>query len=159
MAEFKVLISDPLPDDAVEILTQSGRIEVITEQTLRLMNEGARLDDVIHSVKFPDELMQRPYLRPSYDDPRFIVRNLWRLYGGWYDGNPAHLNPAPDADLARTVATLSGGVEALVRAAEEAASDGRLDLASQLAEWAVQADSGDGSSRRTIEGCAAGTAR
>lgn len=127
-------------------------LEVITEQTLQLMNEGARLDDVIHSVKFPEELMQRPYLRPSYDDPRFIVRNLWRLYGGWYDGNPAHLNPAPDADLARTVATLSGGVESLVRAAETAASDGRLDLASQLVEWAVQADPGN---RRAHENRAA----
>ena len=32
MSEFKVLISDPLPDDAVDILTKGGRIDVITEQ-------------------------------------------------------------------------------------------------------------------------------
>ncbi len=115
-------------------------LEIITEQTLKLMNEGARLDDVIHAVSFPEALLARPYLRPSYDDPRFIVRNLWRLYGGWYDGNPARLNPAPDADLAGVVATLSGGVAALVTAAERAANDERLDLACQLAEWAVQAD-------------------
>ena len=115
-------------------------LETITEQTLRLMNEGARLDDVVHGVEFPEALLQRPYLRPTYDDPRFIVRNLWRLYGGWYDGNPAHLNPAPDADLARAVAELSGGADALVLAAERSAADGRLDLASQLVEWAVQAD-------------------
>ena len=115
-------------------------LETITEQTLRLMNEGARLDDVVHGVKFPEALLQRPYLRPTYDDPRFIVRNLWRLYGGWYDGNPAHLNPAPEADLARAVAGLSGGTDALIAASERAAAAGRLDLASQLAEWAVQAE-------------------
>ena len=28
-----------------------------------------------------------------------IVRNIWRLYGGWYDGNPARLKPAPDEAL------------------------------------------------------------
>ena len=36
-----------------------------------------------------------PYLQPVYDEPEFVVRNLWRLYGGWYDGDPAHLKPAP----------------------------------------------------------------
>jgi len=25
----------------------------------------------------------------QYDDPEFVVHNIWRLYGGWYDGNPA----------------------------------------------------------------------
>ena len=121
-------------------LDESARLlETITEQTLELMNAGARLDDVIHGVRFPDELMRRPYLRPSYDDPRFIVRNLWRLYGGWYDGNPAHLNPAPEAELARAVLELAGGGSALTEMAERAASEGRLALASQFAEWAVQA--------------------
>lgn len=43
---------------------------------------------------------QRPYLRPNYDDPSFIIRNLWRLYAGWWDQHVAHLRPPPDADLA-----------------------------------------------------------
>ena len=35
----------------------------------------------------PEALLERPYLRPIYDDPIFIVRTLWRLYGGgnWDD--------------------------------------------------------------------------
>ena len=64
------------------------------------MNEGARLDEIIHTVRAPAHLLERPYLRPIYDEPEFVVRNVWRLYGGWYDGNPAHLKPAPDAALA-----------------------------------------------------------
>ena len=114
-------------------------LETIVEQTLALMNEGARLDDVIHGVRFPEDLLARPYLRPVYDDPRFIVRNLWRLYGGWYDGNPAHLNPAPERQLAAAVASLAGGASALVAEAERRAADDELALASHLAEWAIQA--------------------
>jgi alkyl sulfatase BDS1-like metallo-beta-lactamase superfamily hydrolase len=114
-------------------------LESLVEQTLALMNAGARLDDVLHAVVLPERLLARPYLRPSYDDPRFIVRNLWRLYGGWWDGNPAHLLPAPEADLARTLAALAGGAHALAAAAEREAVDGRLDLACQLAELAAQA--------------------
>ncbi len=118
-------------------------LETICEQTLALMNQGARLDDVLHGVRVPERLLERPYLRPVYDDPRFIVRNLWRLYGGWYDGNPAHLMPAPDADLARAVCELAGGAVALAGAAERAQAEGREDLACQLAEWAAQAAPGD----------------
>lgn len=114
-------------------------LETLVEQTLALMNEGARLDDVLHSVEIPIALLERPYLRPTYDDPRFIVRNLWRLYGGWYDGNPAHLNPARETDLAKEIASLVGGIDPLAKRAEALAAEGRLDLACHLAEWAVQA--------------------
>jgi alkyl sulfatase BDS1-like metallo-beta-lactamase superfamily hydrolase len=121
-------------------LDETARLlETLCEQTLAMMNEGARLDDVLHGVEIPEDLLARPYLRPSYDDPRFVVRNLWRLYGGWYDGNPAHLAPAPEADLAARLAALCGGAAALARDAEAAAAEGRLDLACGLAELAAQA--------------------
>ena len=119
-------------------------LETLVEQTLRMMNDGARLDDILHAVSLPERLLARPYLRPSYDDPRFIIRNLWRLYGGWYDGNPAHLNPAPDSQLATTLLELCGGGETLARAAEAQAAAGKLDVACHLAEWAVQAAPDDG---------------
>ena len=118
-------------------------LETLVEQTLRMMNEGARLDEVLHGVEIPEALLERPYLRPSYDDPRFIVRNLWRLYGGWYDGNPAHLNPAPDAEVAAQLAALGGGARALAERAAALAAEGRLDLACHFAEWAVQAEPDD----------------
>jgi glyoxylase-like metal-dependent hydrolase (beta-lactamase superfamily II) len=113
-------------------------LESLVEQTLAMMNEGARLDDIVQGVKIDEELLQRPYLRPSYDDPRFIVRNLWRLYGGWYDGNPARLSPPPDAALAAEVAAFAGGGLALIERAQKLAAENQFELASQLAEWAHQ---------------------
>jgi glyoxylase-like metal-dependent hydrolase (beta-lactamase superfamily II) len=114
-------------------------LETLVEQTLALMNQGARLDDVLHGVRVPDALLARPYLRPTYDDPRFILRNLWRLYGGWWDGDPSHLLPAPEAELARALAELSGGPRALCDAALRAAADAKLPLACHLVELAAQA--------------------
>ena len=104
------------------------------------MNSGATLDEVIHGVSAPPDLVGKPYLRPVYDEPEFIVRNLWRLYGGWYDGNPAHLKPAPEADLAAELAQLAGGAERLAKRARELADDGALRLAGHLAELALRAD-------------------
>ncbi|MCG8592290.1 MAG: MBL fold metallo-hydrolase, partial [Proteobacteria bacterium] len=82
----------------------------------------------------------RPYLRPVYDEPEFVIRNVWRLYGGWYDGNPAHLKPAAQDALAAEVARLAGGVDALVTRARAVAEAGELRLACHLIEFAVQAE-------------------
>jgi alkyl sulfatase BDS1-like metallo-beta-lactamase superfamily hydrolase len=115
-------------------------LETILEQTLALMNQGACLDEVLHGVTLPEALLARPYLRPVYDDPRFIIRNLWRLYGGWYDGNPAHLLPAPAIDLAKTLSELAGGTGNLLARAEREAENERLDIACHLIELATQAE-------------------
>jgi alkyl sulfatase BDS1-like metallo-beta-lactamase superfamily hydrolase len=115
-------------------------LESICDQTFELMNRGLPLDEVLHSVEAPAELIGKPYLKPVYDEPEFIVRNLWRLYGGWYDGNPAHLKPAPEAKLAAELADLAGGADRLAARALELAGEGSLRLAGHLAEFAMQAD-------------------
>jgi alkyl sulfatase BDS1-like metallo-beta-lactamase superfamily hydrolase len=122
-------------------------LRTIHDQTVAAMNQGMRLDDVVAEVRIPAELLERPYQRPVYDDPAFIIRNVWRRYGGWWDGNPAHLLPPRERTLAAEVATLSGGAAALARRAEAVAADD-LALACQLAEWAWAAAPADDDVRR-----------
>jgi alkyl sulfatase BDS1-like metallo-beta-lactamase superfamily hydrolase len=86
----------------------------------------------------PDDVLALPWLRPIYDEPEFVVRNVWRQFGGWWDGNPARLKPASDATVAAEVAALAGGPGVLADSARRAADAGELRLACQLAEWAVQ---------------------
>lgn len=114
-------------------------LDHLVDETLALMNDGARLDDIVHTVRAPAHLLERPYLRPVYDEPEFVVRTVWRLYGGWYDGNPAHLKPARDGALAAELASLAGGAGALADRAAALASEGELRLAGHLAELAAQA--------------------
>jgi alkyl sulfatase BDS1-like metallo-beta-lactamase superfamily hydrolase len=114
------------------------------------MNDGARLDEVVRRVRPPEHLLARPHLRPVYDEPEFVVRNLWRLYGGWWDGNPATLKPAAEADLAGELAALAGGADRLAARATELAATGddrSLRLAGHLAELAALAAPGDEGAR------------
>ena len=68
------------------------------------------------------------------------MRNIWRLYGGWYDGDPSHLKPAPAPRArARSSPTLAGGAGRLADRAREVAAAGDLRLAGHLAELAAQA--------------------
>jgi len=116
-------------------------LESLVNQTLRLMNEGATLDTIVHAVEAPTDLLDRPYLRPTYDDPEFIIRNVWRKYGGWYDGQPANLKPAPAVAVATEVAALAGGAHRLAARALELAKGGGNDLrlAAHLVDMAAQA--------------------
>ena len=114
-------------------------LEHLVRETVAMMNQGARLNEIIHSVSIDKTVLEKPYLRPMYDEPEFVVRNIWRLYGGWYDGNPANLKPAREAALAQEIASLAGGVEKLAqRALSVMEQDVRV--ACHLAELAVAAD-------------------
>ena len=132
------------PLQGAEIATVLGEtadwLESIHDQVVALMNEGAPLNEILQRVRPPDALAGRPYLQPLYDEPEFIVRNIWRRYGGWWDGNPARLKPPPDAELAAEVAALAGGSAALAERAAALLDAGRPAVAAQLAEWAAAAD-------------------
>jgi alkyl sulfatase BDS1-like metallo-beta-lactamase superfamily hydrolase len=111
-------------------------LETLVWETLAMMNDGATLDTIIHSVTLDGELMSKPYLRPFYDEPEFVIRNIWRLYGGWWDGAASRLKPSPDAQLAAVLSELAGGPLALVSRAESAMNAGDLRLACHLVDIA-----------------------
>jgi alkyl sulfatase BDS1-like metallo-beta-lactamase superfamily hydrolase len=131
-------------DRIAMVLTDTAELlESLVSQTLQMMNQGARLDEIIHTVAAPSQLLDRPWLHPVYDEPEFVVHNLWRLYGGWYDGDPSHLKPAPAAALAAELADLAGGAAVLADRARALSDAGDHRLAGHLAELACQADPAD----------------
>jgi alkyl sulfatase BDS1-like metallo-beta-lactamase superfamily hydrolase len=115
-------------------------LESLESQALALMNQGASLDRVLHEVEVPAHLRDRPYLQPVYDHPQFIVRNVWRRYGGWHDAEPDNLLPAPRADLAGEWVRMAGGIGTVLARVAELRDAGDLRLACHLVEYAVLAD-------------------
>jgi alkyl sulfatase BDS1-like metallo-beta-lactamase superfamily hydrolase len=119
-------------------------LEALEQETVTRMNAGATLDAIVAEVQPPAHLAGRPYLQAVYDEPEYVVRNVWRLYGGWWDGVPSHLKPAREAAIGQEVAGLAGGVEQLVARAQELAAAGDLALAAHLIDWAIAAAPDDG---------------
>ena len=120
-------------------------LERLVADVIEAMNAGATLDDVVHGVRPDPAELAKPYLRPFYDEPEFVVRNIWRQYGGWWDGAPSRLKPSPDTHLAAAVAELVGGAVRLIERAEQAVADDDLRLAghfADLAAWAAPDDPG-----------------
>lgn len=115
-------------------------LEFLVREVIARMNDGWTLDAILNDVKVAPEVLARPWLTPTYDEPEFVVRNIWRQFGGWWDANPAHLKPSGAGHLAAAIVDLAGDLATLIGRAQQAADAGDLPLACELIEFAVQAE-------------------
>jgi alkyl sulfatase BDS1-like metallo-beta-lactamase superfamily hydrolase len=132
------VVNDPALVERM-LLETADYLDAIVSQTLRAMEEGSPPHvDIVHAVQIP--VSSSPWLQPVYDDAEFIIRNVIRFYGGWFNGRPSDLKPAPRAAVAKELAALSGGAAALVERALRVADSGDLRLACHLADYALEAE-------------------
>ena len=127
-------------EDAIRnMLTDtSAWLRSIIDQVVERMNAGQTPEQIFHEVDPDPELSKRAYLRVIYDHPKFIVRNLLRLWGGWWNGNAADLLPSSWEEQGREIALLAGGIDALVARGRKTLEEGNTQMACHVAEWATQ---------------------
>jgi glyoxylase-like metal-dependent hydrolase (beta-lactamase superfamily II) len=116
--------------------TIADTLDQLVADVVAMMNADATLDEIVHTVRVPADVLAKPFMRPLYDEPEFVVHNVWRQFGGWWDGAASRLKPAPDAELATALAELAGGPAALMARASVAADAGDFRLAGHLADYA-----------------------
>ena len=123
------------------LLETADYLDSIVDQTLAALEDGSPPHtDIVHRVKIPKS--DSPWLQPVYDEGEFIIRNVIRYYGGWWNGRPSDLKPAPRDALAKEVAALAGGATHLVKRAL-ALEHTDVRLACHLADYALEAEPGN----------------
>jgi alkyl sulfatase BDS1-like metallo-beta-lactamase superfamily hydrolase len=114
------------------LLSTAHFLRSIHDQVVSGMNEGKWLEDIIRDMDWP--ATDKAWLQPIYDHPEFIARNVWRLYGGWYDGNPANILPAHSHEVAvELLAAVGSG--AILDRARMVRDQGDLQIACHLADF------------------------
>jgi len=106
--------------------TQRDAYRYIHDQTLRLANQGYTSREIAELVELPAALRTRFGARDYYGTVRHNAKAVYQAYLGWYDANPANLDPLPPAEAgARYVAAMGGAdqVLALAQAAHDAGDD------------------------------------
>ena len=99
---------------------QRDGIRYMHDQTLRLMSHGYVPSEIADVIEFPPSLARLWHLRGYYGTLKHNVRGIYAYYLGWYDGNPATLDPPPPRAMARKTLEYMGGVDAvLARAGED----------------------------------------
>ncbi|MGH8456350.1 MAG: alkyl sulfatase dimerization domain-containing protein [Stenotrophobium sp.] len=106
-------------------------ISYVYDQTIRMMNEGLLPDEIAQRLRLPAHLAASPYLQEFYGKASWSAKAIFDGNLGWFDGDPAHLQPLPPDGEARRMVELAGGAAAL---------DGKIDAAAKAgdAQWALQ---------------------
>ncbi|VVN85917.1 Putative alkyl/aryl-sulfatase YjcS [Pseudomonas fluorescens] len=105
----------------------------LNDRTLHLLNKGLTPLEIADAVKkLPGSLDQKWYTRSYYGSLSFNVRAVYQRYMGFYDGNPANLNPLPPVDTAKRTVEAMGGGAAVLEKMRKAMTSGDYRWAAQL---------------------------
>ncbi|MFC3680441.1 alkyl/aryl-sulfatase [Bacterioplanoides pacificum] len=129
---------------------QRDTYKYIHDQTVRHLNNGLTAGEIAERLQLPDSLAQNFSNRGYYGTLKHNSRAVYQGYMGWYDGNPAHLDPLPESETASRYVQLAGGSLALFRQAETAFQQGDYRWAAELLNHLVFADPDHHSGRQLL---------
>ena len=114
------------------IASQRDMYKYINDQSLNLINKGYSMDEVAETLTLPDSIGKRWFNRGYYGSLSHNAKAMYMFYMGWYDSNPANLNPLPEKEAAPRYVRLMGGEKKVYQQAKQAADSGNYRWAAQL---------------------------
>ncbi|NQX88991.1 MAG: MBL fold metallo-hydrolase [Halioglobus sp.] len=122
----------------------------IHDQTLRLASLGHTPREIADSLQMPEALRVSFPNRGYYGTVKHNAKAVYQQYFGWYDGNPANLDPLPPSDAAQRYIKLMGGEDAVLNAAESAFDVGDYRWVAELLNHLVFADPDNADARALL---------
>jgi alkyl sulfatase BDS1-like metallo-beta-lactamase superfamily hydrolase len=119
---------------------QRDMYKFINDQSLRLLNQGYTAADIAETLRMPASLEQEWPARGYYGTLRHNAKAVYQKYLGWYDANPANLNPLPPVDYAKKTVQYMGGADAVVARAREDFRKGEYRWVASAMSQVVYAD-------------------
>jgi alkyl sulfatase BDS1-like metallo-beta-lactamase superfamily hydrolase len=119
---------------------QRDLYKFIHDQTVRLLNEGLTSTEIAEQLKLPPSLANEWFSRGYYGTLRHNAKAVYQFYLGWYDANPADLDPLPRAETARKQVEYMGGAEAVLKRAREDFKAGQYRWVASVTSQLVFAD-------------------
>jgi len=117
------------------------------DQTLRLANQGLTPNDIADQLTMPAAYTHQSHVQGYYGTVSHNVRSVYDRYLGWYDGNPAKLNPHPPVEAGKRYVEMMGGPDAVVSGAQRAFDGGDYRWTVEVLNHLVFADPENRSAR------------
>jgi alkyl sulfatase BDS1-like metallo-beta-lactamase superfamily hydrolase len=125
----------------VDFLTkQRDMYKYIHDQSLRLALLGYTPREIAETIELPEELQKSFPNRGYYGTLSHNSKAVYQRYFGWFDGNPANLNPLPPVEAGKKYVELAGGAGALIDNAQAAFDRGEYRWAAEVLNHLVFAD-------------------
>lgn len=122
---------------------QRDTYKFIHDQTLRLALHGYTPQEIAEALELPEPLRSSFANRGYYGTLKHNAKAVYQRYFGWYDGNPAHLDPLPAAEAGAKYVSLAGGEAAVIENAQAAYDAGEYRWAAEVLNHLVFANPGN----------------
>jgi len=119
---------------------QRDLCKYINDQTIRLINHGYTPNEIAETLKLPASLSSEWSERQFYGTVSHDSKAVYQRMLGWYDGNPANLNPLPPVQTGRKYVEYMGGAEAVLERARKDSAKGEYRWVAQVTNQLVFAD-------------------
>ncbi len=120
------------------------------DQSVRLMNKGYTAEEIAEVIALPQPLATKWYNRGYYGTMAHNSKAVYQRYLGWYDGNPANLNPWPAEAAGKRYVEAMGGAGKALRIARTAYTEGDYRWAAEVASHIVFADASNTDAREVL---------
>jgi alkyl sulfatase BDS1-like metallo-beta-lactamase superfamily hydrolase len=123
---------------------QRDLYKYIHDQTLHLANQGYTMNEIAerleHEVPLPESLAHQWYLRGYYGSVSHDAKAVYQKYLGWYDSNPANLEPLPPEEAGARYVDFMGGADSVLEKAQAAFHAGDYRWVATVTNHVVFAD-------------------
>jgi alkyl sulfatase BDS1-like metallo-beta-lactamase superfamily hydrolase len=135
-------------EEGVEYLaSQRDLYKYIHDQTLHLANLGLTPLEIADRIELPESLATRWFNRGYYGTVNHNSKATYQLYLGWFDGNPANLDPHPPVEVGKRYVELAGGADAMLSHARDAYAEGDYRWVAEMMKHLVFAEPGNDQAR------------
>lgn len=136
------------PDAVIRFLRNSAAIYRYThDQTLHLANKGYSAREIPKKLVIPDGLAKNWYTRPYYGTHEVNIRAVFTKYLGFYNANPAELDPMTEVEEAKEFVRYAGGVDSILEKSLEDYENGEYRKVSYAVSRVVLAEPGKDEAR------------
>ncbi len=130
--------------------SQRDTYKFIHDQTLRMALEGMRPLEIADTIELPESLRRTWSSRGYYGTLRHNSRAVYQAYFGWYDANPAHLNPLPPVQSATRYVAFMGGGERVLEQAQASFDAGEYRWVAEVLNHLVFAEPDNDAARALL---------
>jgi len=127
-------------DLSAYLASQRDAYRYVHDQTLRLANHGLTMNEIAEELVLPAGLGDEFFNHGYYGTLSHNAKAVYQRYLGWFDGNPAHLNPHPPVEAATRYVAFMGGADAVLERARASFAEGDYRWVVEVVNHVVFAD-------------------
>lgn len=132
------------------MVTQRDTYKYIHDQAVHLANSGYSPEQIAERITLPDSLSHTFWNRGYYGTVKHNSRAVYQRYFGFYDSNPAHLDPLPPEQSGAKYVALMGGAPAVLAQAQKAYDAGEYRWVAELLNHLVFAEPGNAQAKELL---------